>query len=277
MGVSALGNNESGRFNVAVGGISQRDNTASSNNTAVGHAALRDNTGNGNTALGRGAGSSLTTGSDNIMIGNPGVAAESNTIRIGTPGTHTTTHLTGNVLIDGVALKSGADGAAGPKGDKGDPGIQGIPGLPGAPGADGAKGDQGIRGIQGIQGIPGPKGDKGDPGAAGTDHTAEIVGLQSSIASNAEAIAAHHAAPALKGCFWNTVASTGLSSSATGTCNGGHLVSGGCRHNSGSGRLVESASVANNGDPFTRASSISWRCEYDAVTQFDLVLLCCSP
>ena len=38
------------------------------------------------------------------MIGTPGVAAESNTIRIGTPGTHTTTHLTGDVQVDGQSL-----------------------------------------------------------------------------------------------------------------------------------------------------------------------------
>ena len=105
----------------------------------------------------------------------------------------------------------------------------------------------------------------------------DVNSLQSSVSSNADAIAAHDAAPALEGCFWNTVASTGLGAQATGTCNFGHLVSGGCRHNSGPGRLIESASVANNGDPFTRASSIAWKCQYDAVTQFDLVLLCCSP
>jgi hypothetical protein len=101
------------------------------------------------------------------MIGNQGVAAENKTIRIGTPGTHTTTHLTGDVLIDGIALKSGADGAKGDKGDPGAQGIQGISGLPGAPGADGATGSQGRIGLTGADGARGPIGLTGPAGAQG--------------------------------------------------------------------------------------------------------------
>jgi len=62
------------------------------------NALLSNTTGNNNIALGNGAGFNLTTGSNNIMIGNEGVAGEANTIRLGTPGTHTQTHLVGTVF-----------------------------------------------------------------------------------------------------------------------------------------------------------------------------------
>jgi len=52
-------------------------------------------TGNSNIAVGWNAGANLTTGSNNIDIGNNGVAAESNTIRIGTTGTQTATYMAG--------------------------------------------------------------------------------------------------------------------------------------------------------------------------------------
>ena len=48
-----------------------------------------------NIALGFLAGGNLTTGSNNIDIGNPGVAGESNTIRIGTTGTDGPTYIAG--------------------------------------------------------------------------------------------------------------------------------------------------------------------------------------
>ena len=50
--------------------------------------------GNNNIALGFGAGGSATTGDSNIYIGNPGVAAESNIIRIGDGG-HTDAFIAG--------------------------------------------------------------------------------------------------------------------------------------------------------------------------------------
>ena len=60
-------------------------NTTGSYNTANGASALHYNTtGNNNIALGLASGSSLTAGNNNIDIGNPGVAVESDTIRIGT-------------------------------------------------------------------------------------------------------------------------------------------------------------------------------------------------
>ena len=66
---------------------------------------LNNTTGSNNIALGYLAGSNLTTGSNNIDIGNQGVAAESNTIRIGTQGTQTATFIAG---ISGVGVTGGA-------------------------------------------------------------------------------------------------------------------------------------------------------------------------
>ena len=54
-----------------------------------------------NIALGRFAGLNLTTGNNNIDIGNFGVAAEDNTIRIGTQGAQTATFIAG---ISGTPL-----------------------------------------------------------------------------------------------------------------------------------------------------------------------------
>jgi uncharacterized coiled-coil protein SlyX len=73
-------------------------------------------TGDNNIALGSSAGRNLTTGSDNIDIGNQGAAQESNTIRIGSPETHTATYIagiSGATVADGVAVVVGADGHLG--------------------------------------------------------------------------------------------------------------------------------------------------------------------
>jgi hypothetical protein len=71
-------------------------NTTGQQNTAVGtHAMFQNTTGNNNTALGYQAGWGLTTGSNDVDIGNLGVAAESNTIRIGTQGTQNATYIAG--------------------------------------------------------------------------------------------------------------------------------------------------------------------------------------
>ena len=80
-------------------------NTAGNTNTAVGSEALRNNsTGSNNIAVGVNAGMNLTTGSSNIDIGNPGVAGESSTIRIG--GGRSTT----KVVIWGISGRTVADG-----------------------------------------------------------------------------------------------------------------------------------------------------------------------
>ena len=88
VGEDALFFNATGNNNTANGGDVLSSNTTGGDNTAIGSVALLHNTtGSFNIALGAGAGLSLTTGDSNIDIGNAGVAAESNTIRIGSTQT----------------------------------------------------------------------------------------------------------------------------------------------------------------------------------------------
>ena len=95
-GWQALFSNTSGGANTANGVDALYSNTTGSGNTANGVNALYSNTtGNSNIALGVSAGFNLTTGNNNIDIGNFGVAAEANTIRLGTTGTHTNTYIAG--------------------------------------------------------------------------------------------------------------------------------------------------------------------------------------
>jgi len=75
--VQALYGNHTGNFNTASGTDALYSNTTGSSNIAEGYKA----------------GYNLTTGSNNIDIGNQGVAAEGNTIRIGTA--QTVTYLAG--------------------------------------------------------------------------------------------------------------------------------------------------------------------------------------
>jgi hypothetical protein len=104
-GYGALSSNTTGVNNTGDGLEALYNNSTGGNNTAVGLTALLSNTtGSSNTALGLGAGSNLTTGSNNIDIGNAGVAAESNSIRVGTTGTQTATFIAG---IRGVAVAGG--------------------------------------------------------------------------------------------------------------------------------------------------------------------------
>ena len=99
-GSNAMVHNTTGSYNVAEGLNALRLNTTGSNNTAVGLSALLNNTTGGATLRWEAsAGSALTTGSNNIEIGNLGVAAEANTIRIGKQGTQTATFIAG---ISGV-------------------------------------------------------------------------------------------------------------------------------------------------------------------------------
>ena len=83
VGASALVNNNTGNVNIAIGDLALYSNFTGGGNTAVGEQALSDNqSGNVNIALGYAAGTRIT-GSSNIVIGNIGLAGESNTIRIG--------------------------------------------------------------------------------------------------------------------------------------------------------------------------------------------------
>jgi hypothetical protein len=123
IGVGALASNTTGTNNTATGAFALAIDMTGSNNTATGEEALavntigHDNTADGTNALlgnttgsanigiGSSAGLNLTTGSNNIDIGNAGVAAEANTIRIGTLGTQTKTFIAG-VSVTGVTGSS---------------------------------------------------------------------------------------------------------------------------------------------------------------------------
>ena len=86
-GIQALSKNITGSNNTADGVNALFGNTTGTNNTASGEAALfRNTTGSSNIAVGVNAGGNLTIGNNNIDIGNAGVAAEANTVRIGTQG-----------------------------------------------------------------------------------------------------------------------------------------------------------------------------------------------
>ena len=104
-GYGVLTGNTIGNNNTATGFWALNSNTEGSNNTANGFQALLGNaTGNNNIALGTKAGLNLTTGHGNIDIGNPGVAGESSTIRIGRVGDQTATFIAG---VSGATVPTG--------------------------------------------------------------------------------------------------------------------------------------------------------------------------
>ena len=119
-GVQALQNNTAGNSNTADGLGALFHNATGNNNTASGVGSLNSNTtGIGNIALGTNAGFNLTTGNNNIDIGNLGVAAEANTIRVGTEGTQTATFIagiSGTTVAKSVAVFVDATGHLGTKG-----------------------------------------------------------------------------------------------------------------------------------------------------------------
>jgi len=115
MGSEALFNNTTGLSNTANGYQALFSNTTAGSNTATGVQALYRTTGRGNIALGFQAGVNLTTGANNIDIGNPGVAGESNKIRIGRQGTHNGTFIAGisGVAVSGTQVVVNANGKLG--------------------------------------------------------------------------------------------------------------------------------------------------------------------
>jgi hypothetical protein len=119
-GSSALYNNTTGNLNTATGQAALYNNTTGSDNMASGEGALFSNeTGSSNIALGFQAGFNLTTGDNNIDIGNGGVAAEANTIRIGTVGTQTNAYIAGiyqTTVTKGVSVVIDSTGHLGTKG-----------------------------------------------------------------------------------------------------------------------------------------------------------------
>ena len=99
MGEDTQRSNTTGNTNTATGVSALQDNTNGERNTAIGASALlRNTTGNDNIAIGVGAGLNQTSGNNNIYIDNPGLANESNTIRIGDA-----THV-GGAFIAGVQV-----------------------------------------------------------------------------------------------------------------------------------------------------------------------------
>jgi hypothetical protein len=119
-GAGALSSNAFGGNNTATGGLALLNNISGFANTANGLNALQNNTtGNNNVALGNNAGLNLTTGNSNIDIGNQGVAAEANTIRIGTVGTQTNAFMAGifgATVTKGVSVVIDSTGHLGTKG-----------------------------------------------------------------------------------------------------------------------------------------------------------------
>jgi trimeric autotransporter adhesin len=117
-GFIALFSNTTGYYNAANGLAALYSNTTGGSNTASGVNALYSNTtGSSNIALGNGAGINLTTGSNNIDVGNVGVAAESNTIRIG--GTQTNAFMAGiynATVVKGIGVVVDSTGRLGTKG-----------------------------------------------------------------------------------------------------------------------------------------------------------------
>ena len=115
-GANALLSNTTGLWNTANGINALYLNTTGVENTANGALALVANTtGNNNIAFGVDAGINLTTGDNNIDIGNRGVAAEANTVRIGTQGTQTKTFMAGiyGTAISGTPVKINSSGQLG--------------------------------------------------------------------------------------------------------------------------------------------------------------------
>jgi hypothetical protein len=116
-GEQALLLDTTGGDNTATGADALFSNSTGNFNTATGADALFNNTtGSTNIAVGYFAGSNLTTGSNNIDIGNKGAGGESNTIRIGTAGTHTKTVIAGifgTTVAGGVGVIVGSGGRLG--------------------------------------------------------------------------------------------------------------------------------------------------------------------
>ena len=155
IGVGSLQNNTTGSFNTANGNGALTFNTTGSGNVAIGDITLWNTTGNNNIALGSQAGGNLTTGDNNIDIGNSGVAAESNTIRIGTAGIQTNVYIAG---ISGVTVPNTAnpviiDSISGQLGTVDMSTLVGPTGAAGSQGPVGPVGPQGPAGVNGSNGV----------------------------------------------------------------------------------------------------------------------------
>jgi hypothetical protein len=111
LGNDALKTCTDGGDNVGIGTEALRSLTSGSSNSAIGISTLNITTGSDNVALGQLSGN-LYTGneSSNIVIGNTGVNAESNTIRLGTNGSGTAQQNRCFIAgIDGVSVGTTAN------------------------------------------------------------------------------------------------------------------------------------------------------------------------
>lgn len=219
-GRTALQFNTTGSGNTAAGRSALASNLTGGNNTAVGFAALNFSTGTNNTALGSNAGVDMTTGDNNIYVSNRGIASESNTIRIGTAGTHTSTFIAGingnnivgnSVVIDNNGQLGIGAGAASPivfQGEwvlntsyeqndvvtfAGETWIAVVANTNGSNSpslvnpdwllmaARGADGATGPQGPQGPAGATGAQGPQGDPGPQGATGATGAQGPQGPI------------------------------------------------------------------------------------------------
>jgi hypothetical protein len=105
IGYTALWTSTTGSSNTAIGALAMFNETGAYN-TAVGQGALYNGTtGSSNISIGYEAGYQVTSGSNNIDIGSQGLSGDSNIIRIGTSGTHTSTYIAG---IIGSNIGSGS-------------------------------------------------------------------------------------------------------------------------------------------------------------------------
>jgi hypothetical protein len=114
-GLRAMETNTTGDQNTASGAFALRKVASSRFNTAIGSHALENaTTGDNNIALGYTSGAALATGSNNIDIGNPGVAAEDGTIRIGS-ASHVRTFISGisGSVVTGAIVQVDAAGQLG--------------------------------------------------------------------------------------------------------------------------------------------------------------------
>jgi hypothetical protein len=104
LGLGALLGNNTGVANTADGTFALSTNSTGQTNTAIGYHALLNNiSGSTNIAVGAFAGAAIT-GDFNIDIGNFGVAAETQTIRIGAQALQSATYIAG---ISGATVPSG--------------------------------------------------------------------------------------------------------------------------------------------------------------------------
>jgi len=115
IGASAMRNNTTGDANAAFGAFALLTNSTGFRNTTVGVESLKRSNGSDNIAVGYEAGMNIGTGSNTICIGHPGLASDTNTIRIGTDGIQTATFIAGirEVPVVGVGVVITADGQLG--------------------------------------------------------------------------------------------------------------------------------------------------------------------